>query len=130
MLNRIVTAWALAAAMLLAFAPLAAAVGPERHSGTVLSVSPDARTLVLAELGLWRVRNGVTEVTRVTVAMTASTEYTSLSRASHVPPTGWVGDYVEAAAARQTMAQGDFVTVVAHRDGGRLTAIKVQRVSP
>jgi len=128
MMNRRLTTAVLAGGLLSASALSVGAAELGRHSGTVLSLDPGTRTLVLAEVGPWRMKNGITEVTRVTVVLTPSTEFTSVSRAPDVAPTGWNGDYIEASAAEGTIAQGDFVTVMVRRDTGRPTAVKVQRV--
>ncbi|MBI2528781.1 MAG: hypothetical protein HYV93_22715 [Candidatus Rokubacteria bacterium] len=101
-----------------------------RHSGTVLAVDRDAGTLVLGEVGPWRVTDGVTEVTRLTIALRPSTEVVIVARSAGAGPTGWVGEFAETPLGEAELGQGKFVTVTVQREGGRLVAQKVSVVAP
>lgn len=99
-------------------------------SGTVMSLDKDAGTIVLAEIGPWRVRGGVTQITRRTVSVIAATEFTQIRRADDAGPTGWRGDFVEMAIEDWALKKGDFVTVRVQKEDQRLTALTVAVIVP
>ena len=94
-------------------------------SGTILALNKEAGTIVVGEVGPWRVKEGATEITPRTVAVTAGTEFKQVKRAAGAGPTGWVGEFVEVAIAPWELKKGDFVTVQVRPEGARLTAVKV-----
>ncbi|MBI3030775.1 MAG: hypothetical protein HYY64_14815, partial [Candidatus Rokubacteria bacterium] len=49
-------------------------------SGTILALNREAGTIVVGEVGPWRVKAGATEVTPRTVAVTAGTEFKQVKR--------------------------------------------------
>lgn len=124
------SAWALALT-------LAGSVGTGRaeeartyHSGTVEAFDKTAGSLVVGEVGPWRVREGKTEVTRRTIRVTASTEWVRLSRAEGAGPLGWIGEGVEASMPPWEVKAGDIVTVEVRREGRRFVATKIGVATP
>lgn len=95
-------------------------------SGTVLALNRDAGTIVLGEIGPWRVKGGATEVTPRTIAVTSATEFKQVKRASGAGASGWVGDFVEVGLGAWEIKKGDFVTVQVRQEGPRVTALKVE----
>lgn len=100
-----------------------------RHSGTIVGLDPDTRTIVLEEIGPWRTRNGVTVVNRLRIHVTSSTEFAEVRRAPE-PPSGFPGDFVEQPLEPWKLATGDFVSVECRHEGKRLTASKITMVTP
>ena len=94
-------------------------------SGTIVALNKEAGTIVVGEVGPWRVKEGATEITPRTVAVTAGTEFKQVRRAEGAGPTGWVGEFVEVAIGRWELKKGDFVTVQVRHEEQRLTALKV-----
>jgi hypothetical protein len=101
-----------------------------RYSGAVAMVDRAAGTIVVEGMGPWRVKDGVTQVERRTIAVTASTALMGIKRASGVAPSGWMGDYVESALPAWQVKPGDWVTVILEPDGGRPTASRIDVVEP
>lgn len=94
-------------------------------SGTIVAVDKEAGTIVVGEVGPWRVKGEATEVTSRTIAVTSETAFKLARRAAGAGPTGWVGEFVEGAIAPWQVKPGDFVTVEFRRDGERLTAVRI-----
>jgi hypothetical protein len=94
-------------------------------SGTIVALNKEAGTIVVGEVGPWRVKEGATEITPRTVAVTAGTEFKQVRRAEGAGPTGWVGEFVEVAIGPWELKKGDFVTVQVRHEEQRLTALKV-----
>ena len=105
--------------------PLRAGAETTNISGTILALDKEAGTIVVGEIGPWRVKDGVTEITPRTLSVTAATEFRQVKRAPGIGPRGWVGDFVEVALGAWELKQGDFVTVEVRHEGPRLTAVKV-----
>ncbi|HET7874637.1 MAG TPA: hypothetical protein VFN71_03855, partial [Methylomirabilota bacterium] len=123
--------FALLAIVTVLVTPIGAGEISEKHSGTVLAVERSAGTLVLGEVGPWRVKDGKTEITRQAIAVSADTQFVSVKRAEGVGPTGWVlGEWVTAPLPAWQVKEGDFVTIEARRDRGHLTALTVTVVPP
>ena len=57
-------------------------------SGTIVALNKEAGTIVVGEVGPWRVKEGATEITPRTVAVTAGTEFKQVRRAEGAGPTG------------------------------------------
>jgi hypothetical protein len=96
-----------------------------RVSGTIVTVNRGAGTLTVQEVGPWRVRDGVTEVTRRVLAVTPETRWLEVRRAPGAGPGGWIGEFVESARTPWSVRVGEFVTVEARRDGERGVAVSV-----
>ena len=96
-----------------------------RHSGTVVAVDQTGGTLTLDELGPWRVQHGKTVITKRTVTVTGSTEWTRASRAARVGPQGWLHEFVEASIGPWEVRPGDYATVEMGPTAGRAIATKV-----
>jgi hypothetical protein len=119
-----IPALGLAVALVLALAGGADAQPLEKHSGVIVDASETAHTLVLAEVGPWRVRDGRTVITRRTIAFTPQTQFVIAFR-SEDPANGYMGAYVEAPLEAWAVYVGDHVTVECRRDGTRLVAVKM-----
>ncbi|MBI4588946.1 MAG: hypothetical protein HY725_08910 [Candidatus Rokubacteria bacterium] len=100
------------------------------HSGTILALNKEAGTIVLGEMGPWRVKGGVTLITERTIAVTSATVFKQVKRAPGAGPTGWVGEFVETGLGAWELKKGDFVTVQVRQEGQRLTALSVAVVAP
>jgi hypothetical protein len=105
-------------------------VGEAKYSGTVVAVDRTAGTIVVEGMGPWRVKDGVTQLERRTIAVVPSTELMRLKRATGVAPSGWPGDFVESALPEWQVKPGDWVTVVVKPDGTRMTAIRIDVADP
>ena len=116
---------AIIAALLALAAPGWAGTTAIRHSGTVAAVDPQGGTLTLDELGPWRVHQGQTVITKLTVAVTGSTEWSRASRASGAGPHGWLNEFVETSIKPWEVRPGDYATVEMGRAGGRAVVTKV-----
>jgi hypothetical protein len=108
----------------LALAGAAGAQPLERHSGVIIDANEAAGTLVLAEVGPWRVRDGRTVLTNRTITFTPRTEFAIAFRAEE-PDSGFPGRFVEAPIEAWAVYVGDHVTVECRRDGPRLVAVKM-----
>ena len=117
----------LALALVLPAAPAWAETA--NHSGTIAAVDRTAGTIVLDEVGPWRVKDGMPEITRRTIALVSTTEFKLAKRTRETGPTGWAGDFVEMGISARDLKEGDFVTVKVLRAGERLTALKVTVVA-
>jgi hypothetical protein len=96
-----------------------------KYSGTVLSVDRSAGVIVVGDMGPWRIKDGVTQVDRRTIAVVPSTEFVSVRRAKGRAPSGWIGDFVESALPEWQVQPGDWVTVLVKGDDGRPTAVRI-----
>lgn len=110
--------------------PVSAGAETTTHSGTILALNKEAGTIVLGEIGPWRVKGGVTEVTERTIAVTPATVFKEVKRAPGAGPSGWVGEFVEAGLGAWELKKGDFVTVQVRQEGQRLTAVSVAVMAP
>jgi hypothetical protein len=121
---------AYAATMFVILLGLAASVGAgERvtYSGTIVAIADDAKTFVLAEVGPWRVRNGATVITYLTITLAPETELAIVTR-SDTAPSGYPGDFVESRVGPEDIYLNDYVTVDCRQQGKRLVALKITAV--
>jgi hypothetical protein len=95
----------------------------ERRSGRVIAVDVESGTIVIDEVGPWRVDKGVTQVTRHLIAVTPSTSIMSHIRVN--VPGRFGDDFIEVPLELGDVARGDFVTVECRREGGRLVASSI-----
>ena len=123
--RRMIGLGGLLVAIVLVALPVWALAETTKISGTILALDKEAGTIVVGEIGPWRVKGGVTEVTPRTIAVTSATEFKQVRRATGAGPTGWIGDFVEVGIGAWELKKGDFVTVEVQREGRRLTALKV-----
>ncbi len=72
--RRIIEVTGLLAAILLVLALPLWAAEMTNISGTILALNREAGTIVVGEVGPWRVKDGATEITPRTVAVTAVVE--------------------------------------------------------
>lgn len=122
---------ALAVAALIAWAaPAWGAPEQTRYSGTVVAVDRSAGTLVVEGMGPWRVKEGVTQVERRTIAVAPSAAFVGLARATGPAPSGWTGDFVESPLPAWQVKPGDWVTVGLEPGAGRPTAVRIDVGEP
>ena len=96
--------------------------GEVSYSGTVKAIDPAAGTLVLGEVGPWKVVGGATEITERAILLAASTEIALVKRATD-GATAFSGDFVRTGLAPGDVAPGDFVTAKCVVQDGKLTAL-------
>ena len=114
-------------AVLMLFCPVWAG---EKHSGTLVSSDKNASTIVVGEVGPWRVSQGRTEVTNRTFRVTDETRFVLAERRAEGGSLGWPGGFVDVPLAAWDVKVGDFVTVDAKRAGGGLVALVITVVRP
>lgn len=110
--------------------PVQSWAGTMNISGTIEAVDATAGTIVLGEIGPWRVKGGVTEVTSRSIVVSATAQFALVKRAPGAGATGWIGDYIETALGAGDLRKGDFVIVKVQTEGDRLVASKVTVVAP
>ena len=76
-------------------------------------------------MGPWKVKGGETVITRRTFAVTSTTQFVHVKRATEPRATGWIGDFVESPLPTWQVKTGDFVTITARRDGKLATAARI-----
>jgi hypothetical protein len=115
-----------------AAAGLAVMAGAEsgRLSGTVLAVDVEAGTLVIGAVGPWRVTNGETVITPLTVHFGPATRVVWVERDDDLGPTGWPGQFAEIRVSVRELRVGDFATVKTDRQDERLRAREITVVRP
>ena len=95
-----------------------------KHSGFVESIAEDGTTFVLAEVGPWHERNGVTASMHRTITLTPETEFAIVARAE-AAASGFAGDFVEVEMGPVSVFLSDYVTVECRHEGRRQVALKV-----
>jgi hypothetical protein len=115
--------WTVVLLLIVVGAPLVAGAETIKHTGTVLAVSKDTGTIILGEVGPWRVEQGVLQVTRRIISVTPATEFVQVKRGEE--GVEYPGDFIEAKLDAGDVAVGDFVTVDCRHEGKRLIALKI-----
>jgi hypothetical protein len=124
MSSRLIAAMVMVIVCLAVLTPVAAA--DERHSGKVVAVDAvhdRSGTIVVDEVGPWRTRKGVTQLTRHSIIVTPSTKITSYIRVNL--PGRYQSDFLEVPFELGDVARGDFVTVEFQRVGRLLVASRI-----
>jgi hypothetical protein len=124
-------AWFIGAVVVVILAVAEWAAGGEQmsHSGRIVAIDPDTATFVLEEVGPWRTKDGVTQVTRLTIAITDSTKLTRARRVETEAADRWPGEFIEEPAEPWTIIETDFVTVRCRHDGRELIALEIIAVT-
>ena len=104
--------------------------GQAKYSGTVVAANRTAGTIVVEGMGPWRIKDGVTQLERRTVGVAPAAEFVRIERVTGAAPSGWAGDFIESALPMWQVKAGDWVTVAGKRDGGRMTAIRIDVGEP
>ena len=99
-----------------------------KHSGSVLAVDRAAGTILLGEVGPWKVVNGETVVTEQRIAVTDRTEFVMVQRSGD-DFADFPGGFVEAPLVAWDIVPGDYVTVECEHRGARMVALKVTIMS-
>jgi hypothetical protein len=84
-----------------------------------------AGTITIEAIGPWRVKDGRTVTTRVTVELDGSTAWTRARRAAGADPSGWDGEFIEVPQDAWGLKPGDYATVEVQRVGERQVATRV-----
>jgi hypothetical protein len=116
--------WILVAVLGSVGVPYPAGADTTMHSGTLLSLDQEASTLVLEEVGPWRVERGVLVTMPRKIIFTRWTDFSAVTRAPDAP-SGFRGDFVEVPVEPRDLKVGEPVTAECVRDAGRLIAMKV-----
>ncbi len=106
---------------------LPAAAGAQermKHSGSIVAVDREAETIVLAEIGPWKLRNGELVVTYRTITVTPETEITLADR-DYGTTDGWPGAFVEGPLGAEALYPNAFVTIDCLHRGRELIALKI-----
>jgi len=96
-----------------------------RHVGSVVAVDQATGTIVIEELGPWRVTGGQTVVAHFTAKADASTAWARARRASGAGPSGWLREFVVAPQGAWDVKPGDYVTIEVNRAGKSWMALRV-----
>jgi len=116
-------------AILLGVTASASAVGGVKYSGSIVSIADDAKTFVLAEVGPWQRRGGVTVITYRMITLAPETTFAIVARAD-AAASGFPGDFVERRLGPEDVYLNDYVTVDCRREGTRLVALKITVTEP
>jgi len=111
--------------VVLSLAGSAWAQAATRHSGTVVAVDRAAGTITIEVMGPWRVKEGQTVTTRVTVKPDESTAWTRARRAAGAGPSGWYGEVIEVPQDVWALKPGEYATVELQRAGDRQVTTRV-----
>lgn len=111
-------------ALLLAPAHSVRAADLMKHSGVIVDFDEKTDTIVLAEVGPWRVRDGATVPTYQRIALTPETHFAIVFRAEGADGR-FSGDFVESPLERAGVYVDDSVTVECRHERGRMIALKV-----
>jgi hypothetical protein len=95
-----------------------------KHSGTIVDDDENTDSIVLAEVGPWRIHDGATVVTRPRIALTTRTECAIAFRVEDTGE-GFPGEFVEAPLDRSGVYVGDYVTIECRNEGARMVALKI-----
>ncbi|HEX7787109.1 MAG TPA: hypothetical protein VF653_12900 [Methylomirabilota bacterium] len=116
--------------MLLMLPTPARAVGPARHSGTVVAVDTARGVLALEELGPWTGSLDTTVVRRE-VRLDPMAEATLVTRdPDGTGSNGWRGGFTETPIALSELRAGDYVTIETIRQDGGLVAGSIEVLRP
>ena len=108
----------------LGFAVTADAQERMKHSGTIVAIDHLAGTIVLAEIGPWKLRDGKTVITYHTITLTPETEVAIAGR-DHATLDGWPGEFIEGELGLDALYLNDHVTVDCLHQGTRFIALKI-----
>lgn len=102
-----------------------ASAGPiMKHSGTIVSIAPDASTFVLAEVGPWQTEKGATVITYRTITMKPDTQFAVVTRVPEAP-SGFGDDFAETRVGPDGVLLNDYVTIDCRHEGTLLMALKI-----
>jgi hypothetical protein len=99
-----------------------------RHSGTIARLSGNGRTITLEELGPWTAGGHARD--ELSIALEPSTKIELVARSKEAAADQWPGGFKETPLAPSDLRAGDYVTVAAHRNHGRLVALSVTVIRP
>jgi hypothetical protein len=94
-----------------------------KHSGSLLDVDAERGTIVLAEVGPWRLDTETAVITVRTIVVTPDTDFALVRRVD--APTGLPGDFVVDDVEAWAIYPGDFVTIDCVHRGSRLIALRI-----
>ena len=100
-----------------------------KHSGTIVAIDHLAGTIVVGEVGPWKVRGGQTVVVNRTITLTPDTEVTIAGR-TYDALDGWGGQFIEGPLGPDALYLNDHVTVDCLHVGARMIALKITITAP
>ena len=122
-MKRTISGLLLVGLLLAAVAVPAQETGRITFSGTIATIDPQGRVLVVEEIGRGRPGGRGNTITRRTVHFTADTKFNSFMRVN--VPGSFAGDFIEVALDADSVTPGDFATVECVRHPNRLVAVRV-----
>jgi hypothetical protein len=114
----------------LTLASAAQVTAQAKHSGDVVAVDPEGRSITISELGSGARGSGRNRVIDRTVALTPETRITLVARAGADAEPEWPGGFGETPIAAADLQKGDFATVEVERRGNQWIAVSVQVIRP
>jgi hypothetical protein len=103
--------------------------GEERYSGTVTAVGPSGRSITLKEVGIG-VGRGRNSIVERPIMLKPETEVILATRAEDDETLEWPGGFKESPLAATDLRPGDYATVEAQSENGRLVAVSILVVRP
>lgn len=98
------------------------------HSGRIVRISRDVRTVTLEEIVAWT--GPETGRVKRTFGLTPSTSIRLLRRAADTDAAGWPGDFQTSPLAPSDLKPGDFATVTAERARDQVRVLSIDVVRP
>lgn len=95
-----------------------------KHSGAIVAIDEKTGTIVLAEVGPWKLRQGKTVITYRTITVTPATEFAIVGR-QYATLGAFPGEFVEGALEADELYVNDYVTVDCLHAGKRQIALKI-----
>lgn len=116
-------------ALVVLLVPVASQAGVQsRHSGTIVGLAAEARTVTLQEMGPWT--GGHRGLVKRSIEVTPSTRIKVAARAPALRHGEWAGEFEESSLTRSDLHPGDYATVVTEMRGGHLVARSITVVRP
>ena len=100
------------------------ASGTVTYAGSILAVDAATGNIVVGDMGPLQ-NDGRSEIARRSIVVTPSTQFTKVTRAQGVAPSGWIGDFVTAQLSPSDVKPGNFVAVTASLEPNGPQAVKV-----
>ena len=98
------------------------------HSGRLMKISPDAKTITLEEIGPWMGPD--TGRVERTFTLTPDTSVMLLRRTQGADAKGWAGGFETSPLVLTELKPGDFATGTTERADDRVTALSIRVVRP
>lgn len=99
-----------------------------RHSGTIARLSANGRTITLEEMGPWTAGGHARD--ELSIALEPSTKIELVARSKQAAAGQWPGGFTETPLAPSDLRAGDYVTVAAEPNHGRVVALSITVIRP